>query len=285
MKKTTIHINTTATTEKSPLLLEGLAFVRFLNEKIRLETSNLKKVEAELIKESTPDKLAKKAVIESKITDLETQLQELPEVYRKEHDVLFADETEGNHVQDMVNVFANFFGNTFFRWNLEPLYQAVKKMESGEGSKKEIKSKLDNLLCILKKKTPYLQGIKVTCNMGEVELFYRFILKGFRSDRNGTIKVGFMSYRDFKRTFALYIISLYNRADIKVVTSKDSMTNAEKAYEALKSHEPEKVETETFSLPGQCPIDQDNASKGEQREAVLPKEEVPSVEDGKVVEK
>lgn len=241
MKKTNIRINTNATTEKSPLLLEGLAFVRFLNEKLRLETSNLKKVEAEIIKESTAEKLAKKTAIESKIAELETQLQELPEVYRKEHDELFEDETEGNHVQDMVNVFANFFGNTFFRWNLEPLYQAVKKMEAGEGSKKEIKSKLDNLLCILKKATPYLQGIKVTCNMGEVELFYRFILKGFRSDRNGTIKVGFMSYRDFKRTFALYIISLYNRADIKVVGTKDSMTNAEKAYESLKVKEPEKV--------------------------------------------
>lgn len=280
MKRTNIRINTTATTEKSSLLLEGLAFVRFLNEKLRLETFNLKKVEAEIIKESTPEKLAKKAAIESKIADLKNQLEEIPEVYRKEHDTLFANEKEYNHTQNLVNVFANFFGNTHFAWNIEPLYQAVKKMESGEGSKKEIKSKLDNLLCILKKSTPYLQGIKVTCNMGEVELFYRFILKGFRSDRNGTIKVGFMSYRDFKRTFALYIISLYNRADIKVVTSKDSMTNADKAYETLKTHEPEKVETETFSLPGQCPIDQDNASKGEQRKTVLPKEKVPSVEDG-----
>jgi len=222
--------------------------------------------------------------LEKKISDIDKELKsDSLKIYQATYDNLFTVANVGNPDWNVVSIFANFHNYSHYTYNLETLYKKLCDCENNDASKKDLKRHLDAILHILRKPTTFLKGIKVNANMAEIEIFYRAIMKGFKSDKKaGLVKSSMISYKDFKKQFALYIISLYARTELTVIeslteTDKEEMAVAEQET-GINKESSKNVATKISALDGRISKTQEKDDKKEEKT-------IPSANESNVPEK
>lgn len=267
-----------AQSEKSLETLNGLALYRSFSYKKEGLVSKLNTIRDKEKNEGQTFETQKiREDLERKISEIDKELNS-PElkIFQSSYDELFTVQNVGTPDWNTVSVFANFHSQTHYTHNVENLYKKLCDCENNEASKKELKRHLDAILHTLRKPCAYLKGIKVNANMTEIEIFYRMILKGFKADKKaGSVKSSMISYKDFKKQFALYIISLYAREELTIIetlseTDISEMATAEQESGITKQAS-QKVETKISALEGRI-------NKAPKKEEKKDAETIPSVD-------
>lgn len=120
-------------------------------------------------------------------------------------------------------VLASWHGSGWLPVNIDRLYSVFTGLLTGNTDKAEAKKALNAFLCIFRKGSDLLKGIKVSVNNSELDVWKAVMLNGFSKDkRSGLVKLSSISLSKFRKQLCLYVLSLYQREQVKVVAEAET---------------------------------------------------------------
>lgn len=144
-------------------------------------------------------------------------------------------------------VLAAWHGSGWLPVNVDRLYEVFTGFLTGDTEKAEAKKALNAFLCIFRKGSDLLKGIKVSVNNSELDTWRAVMLNGFSKDkRSGLVKLSSISLAKFRKQLCLYVLSLYQRESVKVVVEPEA---TEEELLTLKSVTADRKEGEKAPRP------------------------------------
>lgn len=120
-------------------------------------------------------------------------------------------------------VLAAWHGSGWLPVNVDRLYEVFTGLLTGNTDKADAKKALNAFLCIFRKGGNLLKGIKVSVNNAELDVWKAVMLNGFSKDkRSGLVKLSSISMSKFRKQLCLYVLSLYQREQVKVVAEQEA---------------------------------------------------------------
>lgn len=199
------------------------AFIASVNEKISKKRANIARLEG---KEEQTD------VVKTSIKKLEAEIEEL-EKSLKEPDVAGFTESYGSYTEAEdrlhIAIVASWFGGAWYSLNTDRLYEVFMGLLNGSTKNSEAKKALNAFLCVFRKPSTLLKGVKVSVNDKEVTTFKSIMLDGFKKDaKNGFVRLASINSNKFRKQLALYVLSIYQRADLKIIEEEEAPAEDEK---------------------------------------------------------
>lgn len=220
------------------------AFIASVNEKISKKRANIARLEG---KEEQTD------VVKTSIEKLEAEIEEL-EKSLKEPDVAGFTESYDSYTDFEerlhVSIIASWFGGAWYSLNTDRLYEVFMGLLDGSTKNSEAKKALNAFLCVFRKPSTLLKGVKVSVNDKEVTTFKSIMLDGFKKDaKNGFVRLASINSNKFRKQLALYVLSIYQRADLKIIEAEEAPADDEKkeldglnvSGETLKENKPKQL--------------------------------------------
>lgn len=120
-------------------------------------------------------------------------------------------------------VLASWHGAGWLPVNVDRLYSVFTGLLTGDTEKAEAKKALNAFLCVFRRGGDLLKGIKVSVNNAELDTWKAVMLNGFSKDkRSGLVKLSSISMSKFRKQLCLYVLSLYQRENVKVVAEPEA---------------------------------------------------------------
>lgn len=220
------------------------AFIASVNEKISKKRANIARLEG---KEEQTD------VVKTSIEKLEAEIEEL-EKSLKEPDIAGFTESYDSYTDFEerlhISIIASWFGGAWYSLNTDRLYEVFMGLLDGSTKNTEAKKALNAFLCVFRKPSSLLKGVKVSVNDKEVTTFKAIMLDGFKKDaKNGFVRLASINSNKFRKQLALYVLSIYQRADLKIVEAEEAPADDEKkeleslsiSGETLKENKPKQL--------------------------------------------
>lgn len=220
------------------------AFIASVKEKISKKRANIARLES---KDERTD------VVKTSIEKLKAEISEL-ENQLKEPDVAGFTESYGSYTEAEdrlhVAIVASWFGGAWYDLNTDRLYEVFKGLLDGSTKNSEAKKALNAFLCVFRKPSSLLKGVKVSVNDKEVRTFKSIMLDGFKKDaKNGFVRLASINSNKFRKQLALYVLSIYQRADLKIIEEEEAPAEDEKkeldglnvSGETLKENKPKQL--------------------------------------------
>lgn len=220
------------------------AFIASVNEKISKKRANIARLEG---KEEQTD------VVKTSIEKLEAEIEEL-EKSLKEPDVAGFTESYDSYTDFEerlhISIIASWFGGAWYSLNTDRLYEVFMGLLDGSTKNSEAKKALNAFLCVFRKPSTLLKGVKVSVNDKEVTTFKSIMLDGFKKDaKNGFVRLASINSNKFRKQLALYVLSIYQRADLKIIEAEEAPADDEKkeldglnvSGETLKENKPKQL--------------------------------------------
>lgn len=220
------------------------AFIASVNEKISKKRANIARLEG---KEEQTD------VVKTSIEKLKAEISEL-ENQLKEPDVAGFTESYGSYTEAEdrlhIAIVASWFGGAWYNLNTDRLYDIFMGLLDGSTKNTEAKKALNSFLCVFRKPSTLLKGVKVSVNDKEVTTFKSIMLDGFKKDaKNGFVRLASINSNKFRKQLALYVLSIYQRADLKIIEAEEIPSEDEKkeldtlnvSGETLKENKPKQL--------------------------------------------
>lgn len=224
--------------------LTVFAFIASVNEKISKKRANIARLEG---KDEQTD------VVKTSIEKLKAEISEL-ENQLKEPDVAGFTESYGSYTEAEdrlhIAIVASWFGGAWYDLNTDRLYEVFKGLLDGSTKNSEAKKALNAFLCVFRKPSSLLKGVKVSVNDKEVTTFKSIMLDGFKKDaKNGFVRLASINSNKFRKQLALYVLSIYQRADLKIIEAEETPADDEKKEldglnlrgETLKENKPKQL--------------------------------------------
>lgn len=224
--------------------LTVFAFIASVNEKISKKRANIARLES---KDEQTD-VVKTSIekLKAEISELENQLKE-PDVagFTESYDS-YTESAERLHIA----IVASWFGGAWYNLNTDRLYEVFMGLLDGSTKNTEAKKALNAFLCVFRKPSSLLKGVKVSVNDKEVTTFKAIMLDGFKKDaKNGFVRLASINSNKFRKQLALYVLSIYQRADLKIIEAEEAPADDEKkeldglnvSGETLKENKPKQL--------------------------------------------
>lgn len=224
--------------------LTVFAFIASVNEKISKKRANIARLES---KDDQTD-VVKTSIekLKAEISELENQLKE-PDVagFTESYDS-YTESAERLHIA----IVASWFGGAWYNLNTDRLYEVFMGLLDGSTKNTEAKKALNAFLCVFRKPSSLLKGVKVSVNDKEVTTFKAIMLDGFKKDaKNGFVRLASINSNKFRKQLALYVLSIYQRADLKIIEAEEAPADDEKkeldglnvSGETLKENKPKQL--------------------------------------------
>lgn len=205
--------------------LTGLGFVYAVNNRIADTKSKLAAFAEK--QELTTAQLEQVDLLTERIGELADSLQaEDIRPYADWFDAMLAsDQAEAWMDSNRVHlaILASWHGGGWLPVNVDRLYEVFTGLLTGNTDKAEAKKALNAFLCIFRKGGDLLNGIKVSVNNSELDVWKAVMLNGFSKDkRSGLVKLSSISLAKFRKQLCLYVLSLYQRESVKVVAEAEA---------------------------------------------------------------
>lgn len=256
------------------------AFIASVNEKISKKRANIARLES---KDEQTD------VVKTSIEKLKAEISEL-ENQLKEPDVAGFAESYGSYTEAEdrlhIAIVASWFGGAWYSLNTDRLYEVFMGLLDGSTKNTEAKKALNAFLCVFRKPSSLLKGVKVSVNDKEVTTFKAIMLDGFKKDaKNGFVRLASINSNKFRKQLALYVLSIYQRADLKIIEAEEIPSEDEKkeleglnvSGETLKENKPKQLKmviTGTMKA-GEAPK---KSKKSQKKAPAEPQQEAPQAE-------
>lgn len=224
--------------------LTVFAFIASVNEKISKKRANIARLES---KDEQTD------VVKTSIEKLKAEISEL-ENQLKEPDVAGCTESYDSYTEAAdrlhIAIVASWFGGAWYNLNTDRLYEVFMGLLDGSTKNAEAKKALNAFLCVFRKPSSLLKGVKVSVNDKEVTTFKSIMLDGFKKDaKNGFVRLASINSNKFRKQLALYVLSIYQRADLKIIEAEEIPAEDEKkeldglnvSGETLKENKPKQL--------------------------------------------
>lgn len=224
--------------------LTVFAFIASVNEKISKKRANIARLES---KDEQTD-VVKTSIekLKAEISELENQLKE-PDVagFTESYDS-YTESAERLHIA----IVASWFGGAWYNLNTDRLYEVFMGLLDGSTKNTEAKKALNAFLCVFRKPSSLLKGVKVSVNDKEVTTFKAIMLDGFKKDaKNGFVRLASINSNKFRKQLALYVLSIYQRAELKIIEAEEAPADDEKkeldglnvSGETLKENKPKQL--------------------------------------------
>lgn len=224
--------------------LTVFAFIASVNEKISKKRANIARLES---KDEQTD------VVKTSIEKLKAEISEL-ENQLKEPDVAGFTESYDSYTKSAerlhIAIVASWFGGAWYNLNTDRLYEVFMGLLDGSTKNTEAKKALNAFLCVFRKPSSLLKGVKVSVNDKEVTTFKAIMLDGFKKDaKNGFVRLASINSNKFRKQLALYVLSIYQRADLKIIEAEEAPADDEKkeldglnvSGETLKENKPKQL--------------------------------------------
>lgn len=144
-------------------------------------------------------------------------------------------------------ILASWHGGGWLPVNVDRLYEVFTGLLTGNTEKADAKKALNAFLCIFRKGGDILKGVKVSVNNAELDTWRAVMLNGFSKDkRSGLVKLSSISLAKFRKQLCLYVLSLYQREQVKVVAEAEA---TEEELLTLKSVTKDRKEGEKAPRP------------------------------------
>lgn len=144
-------------------------------------------------------------------------------------------------------ILASWHGGGWLPVNVDRLYEVFTGLLTGNTEKADAKKALNAFLCIFRKGGDILKGVKVSVNNAELDTWRAVMLNGFSKDkRSGLVKLSSISLAKFRKQLCLYVLSLYQREQVKVVAEAEA---TEEELLTLKSVTKDRKEGEKTPRP------------------------------------
>ncbi len=144
-------------------------------------------------------------------------------------------------------ILASWHGGGWLPVNVDRLYSVFTGLLTGDTEKAEAKKALNAFLCIFRRGGDLLKGIKVSVNNAELDTWKAVMLNGFSKDkRSGLVKLTSISLAKFRKQLCLYVLSLYQREQVKVVAEAEA---TEEELSTLKAVTADRKEGEKAPRP------------------------------------
>lgn len=229
--------------------LTGLGFVYAVNNRIADTKAKLASLAEK--SELTAVQLEQIDVLTERIGELEKSLRaDDVRPYSAWFDAMLASEQAEDWMsrnRSHLAVLASWHGSGWLPVNVDRLYEVFAGLLTGDTDKAEAKKALNAFLCIFRRGGDLLKGIKVSVNNAELDTWRAVMLNGFSKDkRSGLVKLSSISLSKFRKQLCLYVLSLYQREQVRVVNEAEA---TEEELSVLKSVTADRKEGEKAPRP------------------------------------